>query len=67
LKDKCVKTDAGTRYLRITETGDTSETAEIAFGDLGAGDTVDVYGADDSAEPACVLADTVQMYVAPGP
>jgi hypothetical protein len=47
----------------ITETGDTSETAEITFSDLVADDTVDVFGADDAMEPACVLADTVQKYV----
>ena len=60
---RCVKTDGGTRYLTITETADTSETAEITFTDLVAGDTVDVFGADDTMEPACVLADTVQKYV----
>jgi len=67
LNDKCVKTDVGTRYLRITETADTSETAEISFADLAAGDTVDVYGAGDATEPACVLAGTIQSYGAPGP
>jgi len=60
---KCVKTDGGTRYLEITETADTSETAEITFTDLVAGDAVDVFGVDDATEPACVLADTVQKYV----
>jgi hypothetical protein len=59
---RCVKTDDGTRYLRITETVDTSETEAITFADLVAGDTVDVFGADDTTEPACVLADTVQKY-----
>lgn len=63
LNDKCVKTDAGTRYLKITETVNTVETAEITFADLVAGDTVDVFGGDDAAETACVLADTVQKYV----
>ena len=58
----CVKTDGGTRYLEITETVDTSETAEITFTDLIAGDTVDVFGVDDAMEPACVLADTVQKH-----
>jgi len=60
---KCVKTDGDTRYLMITETVDTSETTEITFNDLVAGDTVDVFGADDTTEPACALADTVQKYV----
>ena len=55
----CVKTKGGTRYLEITETVDTSETAEITFTDLVAGDTVDVFGGDDAMEPACVLADAV--------
>ena len=59
----CVKTDGGTSYLEITETVDTSETTEITFTDLVAGDTVDVFGIDDASEPACVLADTVQKYV----
>ena len=63
LTGKCVKTDAGTRYLRITESASDSETAEIAFADLAVGDTVDVFGADDAAETACVLADTIQKYV----
>jgi hypothetical protein len=58
-----VKTDGDTRYLMITETVDTSETTEITFNDLVAGDTVDVFGADDTTEPACALADTVQKYV----
>jgi len=64
LNDKCVKVDAGTRYLLITETASTSETTEIAFSDLAAGDVVDVFGADDTSESECVLADTVQKYQA---
>lgn len=63
LTGKCVKTDASTRYLRITESPSSSETAEIAFTDLAVGDQVDVFGADDAAETACVLATTVQEYV----
>lgn len=60
--DQCVKTDADTRYLRITESADSSETAEIGFGDLAVGDLVDVYGAVDAMDSTCVLADTVQQY-----
>jgi hypothetical protein len=45
-----VKTDGGTRNLTIKEPADTSETAEITFTDLVAGDTVDVFGADDSSQ-----------------
>ncbi|MCJ7452153.1 MAG: DUF4382 domain-containing protein [Steroidobacteraceae bacterium] len=63
LNDKCVKVDAGTRYLLITETASTSETTEITFADLAAGDLVDVFGADDAVDSECVLADTVQKYV----
>lgn len=59
---QCVKTDASTRYLRITESASASETAETAFTDLAVGDSVDVFGADD-AEAGCVLADTIQKYV----
>jgi hypothetical protein len=62
LTNKCVKTDANTRYLLITETADTSDTTQIAFTDLVAGNTVDIYGADDAMETACVLADTIQKY-----
>ena len=58
----CVKTDVGTRYLLITETATSSDTTEITFADLMAGDKVDVYGANDATEPACVLADTIQKY-----
>jgi hypothetical protein len=65
LTNKCVKTDAATRYLLITETPDTSETTQIAFTDLAAGNTVDVFGADDVMETACVLADTIQKYTTP--
>ena len=59
---QCVKTDAATRYLQITETAATSETTDITFADLVVGDTVDVFGAIDAGETACVLADTVQKY-----
>jgi hypothetical protein len=59
---QCVKTDAATRYLEITEAPDASETAEITFAGLGIGDTVDVFGTIDAGETACVLADTVQKY-----
>jgi hypothetical protein len=63
LTAKCVKVDADTRYLLITETANTSETSEILFADLAVGNKVDVFGADDATEAACVLADTVQKYV----
>jgi hypothetical protein len=56
---QCVRTDADTRYLEITEAADASETAEIAFADLAVGDEVDVYGSSIEAG-TCVLADTVQ-------
>lgn len=65
LTNKCVKTDAGTRYLLITETPDTSDTTQITFADLAAGNTVDVFGADDVIDTACVLADTIQKYMTP--
>jgi hypothetical protein len=61
---QCVMTDAGTRYLLITETSSASETAEIAFADLAVGDHVDVYGRPDLAQGDCVLADTIQKYPA---
>jgi hypothetical protein len=63
LVDQCVKTDATTRYLLITESTTSTETAEIAFTDLAVGNNVDVYGATDEAESSCVLADTIQKYV----
>ncbi len=63
LTNKCVETDAGTRFLEITETANTSETVEITFADLAAGDQVDVFGADDAVDADCVLADTVQKYL----
>ncbi len=62
LTGKCVKTDAGTRYLFIKETANTSETQEITFADLAAGNTVDVFGTNDVTEAGCVLADTIQKY-----
>jgi hypothetical protein len=65
LSNKCVKTDANTRYLLITETAATSETTQITFADLVAGNTVDVFGADDVIETACVLANTIQKYATP--
>ena len=63
VSSQCVKTDADTRYLRITESADASETAEIGFVDLAVGDVVDIYGASDVTNPECVLADTVQQYL----
>lgn len=60
---QCVTTDAGTRYLLITESSSTSETAEIAFADLAVGNDVDVYGSADAVQSGCVLADTIQKYV----
>jgi len=65
LTNKCVKTDAGTRYLQITETANTSDTTEIAFVDLAAGNTIDVFGTNDPVDTACVLADTIQKYATP--
>jgi len=68
LVDQCVKTDAATRYLLITESATSSETTEITFADLAAGNSVDVYGAADPVEPTtCVLADTIQKYVPAAP
>ena len=60
---QCVTTDAATRYLLITESSSTSETAEIAFANLAVGNEVDVYGSADAAQSGCVLADTIQNYV----
>ncbi|MGD9598104.1 MAG: DUF4382 domain-containing protein [Steroidobacteraceae bacterium] len=59
---QCVKVDAATRYLGITESANASETAEITFADLAVGDHVDVFGGDDT-EAGCVLAGTIQRYV----
>ena len=61
---QCIKTDAQTRYLKITESGTASETAEVTFAELAVGDKVDVYGDADAVDAACVLADVVQEYVA---
>ncbi len=61
--DQCVKTDSATRFLLITESPTTSETAEITFADLAVGNSVDVYGSDDAVSPECILADAVQKYV----
>jgi len=63
LTGQCVKTDAITHYLQITESAGGSETTEIGFGDLHIGDDVDAYGGDDAVESACILADTIQKYV----
>jgi Domain of unknown function (DUF4382) len=60
----CVTTTATTRFLLITESASTSETAEIDFDALAAGDIVDVFGSADPMDTTCVLADTVQKYVA---
>jgi hypothetical protein len=67
LLDQCVKTDAATRYLLITESATSSETTEIAFSDLAVGNNVDVYGTTDPVELSCVLADTIQKYVPAAP
>jgi len=67
LLDKCVTTDAATRYLLITESATSSETTEIAFSDLASGNSVDVYGTADPSDAACVLADTIQKYVPAAP
>lgn len=63
----CVKTRESTRLLRITQTPTSSETEEIVFGDLDAGDPVDVYGRADPDDATCVIADTVQVYATPAP
>jgi hypothetical protein len=63
----CVRTTVDTRILKITETASSSETEEVEFGTLAAGDTVDVYGSEAAVDPACVIADTVQKYVTPAP
>ena len=67
LAGQCVTTDAATRYLTITETADSSETADATFADLLVGDSVDVYGSDDAVKAACVLASVIQRYVEPTP
>jgi hypothetical protein len=59
----CVKTTIDTRILRITEAAASSETEQVEFGTLAAGDTVDVYGSQDPDDATCVIADTVQKYV----
>lgn len=59
---QCVRIDASTLYLRITESEDASGTAEIAFADPAVGDNVDVFGADDP-EAGCVPAETIRKYV----
>lgn len=63
---QCVKTDAGTRYLLITESANAIETSEIGGADLAVGNSVDVYGSDD-VEVGCILADTIQKYVNAAP
>jgi hypothetical protein len=60
---QCVTTGATTRYLQITESGSASETAEILPSSLAVGNSVDVYGATDTVNAGCVLADTIQKYV----
>lgn len=60
---QCITTNASTVYLRISESGTTSETAAITFGDLVVGDKVDVYGTPDPNDATCVLATNVQKYV----
>lgn len=60
---QCVKTDADTRYLLITETATSSTTAASNFAALAVGDDVDVYGTTDADEATCILADTIQEYV----
>jgi hypothetical protein len=67
LAGQCVTTDAATRYLTITETASSSETADAAFADLLVGDSVDVYGSDDAVKTGCVLASVIQRYVEPTP
>ncbi len=62
--DQCVTTDAETRYLEITESSGASETMEIGFADLAVGDAVDVYGSVDTMDASCVLAGTIQKYLA---
>ena len=58
-----LKTDAATRYLKITESAASSETEEVAFSDLAVNDRVDVYGDTDIADSTCLKADVVQKYV----
>ena len=67
LAGQCVTTDAATRYLTITQTADSSETADAVFADLLVGDSVDVYGTDDLVKTGCVLASVIQRYVEPPP
>jgi hypothetical protein len=61
---QCVTTSASPRYLQITESAGASETAEILPSALAVGNAVDVYGNVDPVDASCVLADTVQKYVA---
>jgi len=71
LVERCVVTDANTRYLEIDETASPSTTEEFAdFVLFGAqdGDDVEVFGS--YVEPAtpdtsCVLADTLQRRIGP--
>ena len=67
--DHCVKTVAATRYLLIDETGPSSTTTEIGFGNLAPGDSVDVFGAyEEPATPDnCIIADTIQKYAPAAP
>ena len=59
----CVKTTVDTRFIQITESSDSSETAEIDFAALASGNVIDVFGEQDTGDTTCVLADTVQKYV----
>ena len=57
---QCVKTDATTAYLLITETPTTFTVEAKDFSMLAVNDVVDIYGSDDAG---CVLADSIQEYV----
>jgi hypothetical protein len=57
---QCVRTDANTVFLMITETPTTFTAQEQDFSMLAAGDVVDVYGSDDGA--GCLLAGSIQEY-----
>jgi hypothetical protein len=63
----CVKTTVDTRILKITETANSSETEQVEFGTLAVDDVIDVYGSQDPSDATCVIADTIQKYVAPAP
>ena len=64
--EACVKTDEGTRYLQVDETGPSAVTTEIGFEDLAVDDPVDVFGSEQPAgDPpmTCLLADTIRKYL----